>query len=107
MEIAVADWFGKTGSALDYNGEQYGLAQYYSNVVKIPYNTLKKYVTGDQQKRCSLGKSVVQGPLLQHDNQHFLADVLVREDRGNDGAKPKEAIDMVHQLAPPHLNSQD
>ena len=102
MEIAVSDWFGKTGDALDDNDEQYGLAQY-SNVVKIPYNTLKKYVTEDQQKRRSLGKSVGRGALLQHGDQHFLADVLVRKDRGNDGAEPKEAIDMVQQLAP-HLD---
>jgi hypothetical protein len=99
MESGVANWLGKTGNTLDDNDKEYPLKQF-SCVVNIPYDTLKKYVTEDETKRRSLGKSVGRASLLKHSDQHFLADVLARRDRGNDRADPKEAIDMVQELAP-------
>jgi hypothetical protein len=41
MENAVSEWDGKTGRALDSNGEERPL-RVFSAVVGIPYDTLKK-----------------------------------------------------------------
>jgi hypothetical protein len=32
--------------------------------------------------------------------QSFVGDVLARKDRGNDGVKPSEAIDIVQEMNP-------
>jgi hypothetical protein len=97
MTSAVKNWEDKTGEALDSNGEKLRLAVY-SNVVGIPYNTLKKFVGAKQETRREVGKSVGKAPLLPKEDQLFLAELFVRKDRANDGAKPKEAIDMVQDL---------
>jgi hypothetical protein len=94
---AVKDWEDETGEALDSNGEKLRLAVY-SNVVGIPYSTFKKFVAAKQETRREVGKSVGKAPLLAKQDQLFLAELLVRKDRANDGAQPKEAIDMVQDL---------
>jgi hypothetical protein len=37
---------------------------------------------------------------MKKQEQRFLADVMARKDRANDGANPSEAIDLVQELAP-------
>jgi hypothetical protein len=72
----------------------------YSNVVGIPYNTLKKYVSADEPKRRVIGKGVGRQPIVLKKDQYFVADVLVRKDHGNNGATPSEALDMINDLHP-------
>jgi hypothetical protein len=97
MTSAVKNWEDKTGEALDSNGEKLGLPAY-SNVVGTPCNTLKKFVGAKQETRREVGKSVGEAPLLPKEDQLFLAELFVRKDRANDGAKPKEAIDVAQDL---------
>jgi len=97
MMSAVNNWEDKTGEALDSNGEELRLRAY-SNVVGIPYDTFKKFVPANQEKRREVGKSVGKAPLLKKEDQNFLAELFVRKDHANDGAKLKEAIDMVQDL---------
>jgi hypothetical protein len=99
MEKAVSEWDGKTGRALDSNGEEHTL-RVFSGVVGIPYDTLKKYVRSDAEKRRVIGNSGGRAPLLKKENQTFVADVLARKDRVNEGATPAEAIDLVQELNP-------
>jgi hypothetical protein len=99
LEKAVKEWDEKGEQAFDGNGEPLQLKAF-SKVVGIPYDTFKKYVTKDGGKRRSLGKSVGRAPLIAEADQQFLADVLARKDRGNDGASPAEAIDYVIEISP-------
>ena len=96
---AVTDWDENIGDALDNNGEKRSL-QVFCNVVEIPYNTFKQYVCSNKDKRRVVGDSVGRQPLLRKDQQDFVADVLARRDRGNDGAAPSEAIELVIELMP-------
>ena len=96
---AVTDWDEKIGEALDKNGEKRSL-QVFCNVVEIPYNTFKHYVSSEKDKPRVVGDSVGRQPLLRKDQQDFVADVLARRDRGNDGAAPSEAIELVIELVP-------
>jgi hypothetical protein len=99
MENAVSEWDGKTGQALDSNGEERSL-RVFAAVVSIPYDTLKMYVSSDAEKRRVIGNCVGCAPLLRKGNQTFIADVLARKDRVNEGASPAEAIDLVQELNP-------
>ena len=38
--------------------------------------------------------------MLRKDQKSFLADVLARKDRFNEGASPSEAIEYIHELNP-------
>jgi hypothetical protein len=101
LENAVSDWEDECSKALDSNGESLKLVQEYSNVVGIPYNALKKYVSADVSKRRVIGrKGVGRQPIVPKKDQHFVADVLAQKDRGNDGATPSEALDMINDLHP-------
>ena len=95
----MRNWLAKRGTTLDDNGELYSLRTF-ANVSGIPYPTLKHYVTEDVSKRWGLGKSVGRKPLVLHADQHFVADVLARKDKGNNGASRAEAIAMVQTFNP-------
>ena len=96
---AIDNWDSGGGNAIDSNGERVSLSAF-SNLVGIPYNTLRQYIKGDKEKRRIVGKSVGQQPLIKKKDQEFVAQVLARLDRANDGATLPEAIDMVQQLDP-------
>jgi hypothetical protein len=57
-------------------------------------------------KRPESGKSVGRNPLLSKSDQSFVADVLARKDRGNDGVKPSVAIDIVQEMNPALMREQ-
>jgi len=68
-------------------------------VVNIPYYTFKQYTATDHAKRRKVGNQVGREALLPPgDQQEFLADVLARKDRANNGADPKEAVDKIQEL---------
>ena len=95
----MKEWDEKGERAFDDNGEPLQLKAF-SNVVGVPYDTFKKYATKDSDKRRPLGKSAGRAPLIPEAEQQFLADVLARKDRGNDGASRAEAIDYVIEISP-------
>lgn len=97
LSKAIDDWDSGGGNAIDSNGEPVSLTAF-SNRVGIPYNTLRQYIKGDKEKRHTVGKSVGQPPLIKKKDQEFVAQVLARLDRANDGATLPEAIDIVQQL---------
>jgi hypothetical protein len=99
LSKAIDDWDSGGGNAIDSNGEPVSLTAF-SNRVGIPYNTLRQYIKGDKEKRRTVGKSVGQPPLIKKKDQEFVAQVLARLDRANDGATLPEAIDIVQQLDP-------
>jgi hypothetical protein len=94
FEKAVKEWDEKGEQTLDCNGEPHQL-KLFSNLVGIPYDTFKKWVTKDNGKRHLLGKSARRVLLVADNEQQFVADVLARKDQGNDGATPAEIMDYV------------
>ena len=94
---AITDWHEQTGDALDCIREKRKL-QSFANVVSIPYSTLKYYLCTDKIKRRVVGISVGRAPLLKKYQLSFLADVLARKDRVNEGASPSEAIEYIRKL---------
>ena len=99
LDKALEEWNNHSGRSMYSNGEKRSKT-HFSALVKIPYNTFKKYTTKDHAKRCKAGSQVGRKPLLPAEDQEFLADVLAQRDRANNGANPKEAIDIVQELNP-------
>ena len=96
---AVNEWLAKTGRAVDSNGDSINIKDFCSTV-GVPYNTFRHYVCKDVTKRRKLGSQVGKPPLLDKNEQQFIAQVLARKDRANDGASATEAIDLVQELNP-------
>ena len=74
--------------------------QCFAGVIGIPYNNFQKYSRAKVDNRRDTGKSVRRNSLLSTENQMFVADVLVRRDRGNKGSNKSEAINLVQDLLP-------
>ena len=102
LTAAVNEWNAGTGRALDSNGEKHGLVQF-SNIFGIPFDTFRKHVHPDPEKRREVGKSVGRPSLLTKGNQGFIADALACLDRANDGSDLPGAIDLVQDINP-HLS---
>ena len=97
LKRAVADWDAKEGTFLD---EEDMTMRRFSQLVDIPYSTFSAYVCKDVGKRKVLGSSVGRASTLDSDTAQFMADVLRRKDRGNDGMNRRECIDMIEDLKP-------
>ena len=102
LEQAIMEWDKKCGRSLHSNGEERSM-ECFAGVIGIPYNTFQKYSRSKVDNRRDTGQSVGKISLITKENQGFVADVLARKDRGNDGSNREEAIDLVHDLLP-HLN---
>ena len=66
----------------------------------IPYKTFSKYVkkTGTKTKVRVLGNISGKSMLLSTTDQLYVAEVLARKDRANDGMDMSEAVDLVMDL---------
>jgi hypothetical protein len=100
LKRAINDWVKKEGMALDANGEPYARLIMYASITGVPYSTLKKYVCEDENKRRTLGNQVGRKALFSKNDQSYVADVLARKDRGNDGAEPTKAYEMLQEIKP-------
>jgi hypothetical protein len=101
LTTAVNEWNAGTGRALDSNGEKRGLVEF-SNLFDIPFNTFRKYVHPDPEKRREVGKSLGRPSLLTKGNQGFISDALARLDRAKDRSDLSGAI-LVQDISP-HLS---
>jgi hypothetical protein len=103
LTTAVNEWNAGTGRALDSNGEKRGLVEFF-NLFGITFDTFRKYVHPDPEKRQEVGKSLGRPSLLTKGNQGFILDALARLDRANDGLDLSgAAIDLVQDISP-HLS---
>jgi hypothetical protein len=94
---AIKEWNDKTGRYWDFNQEAHSL-RVFSYVVSIPYDTFKKYVASSVARE--VGKSAGRPSLISPEDQRFVADVVARHDRGNDGKSTSEVIDIVMLMNP-------
>jgi hypothetical protein len=85
LTAAINEWNAGNGRALDSNGEKCGLVQF-SNMFGIPFDTFRKYVHPDPEKRREVGNSAGRPSLLTKGNQGFILDALARLDRANDAS---------------------
>jgi hypothetical protein len=99
LDTAIKEWEGGGRCAPDRSGGPLSLRGF-SGLCNIPYETFKKYVAKDSNKRRVCGESVGRAPLLGKEDQRFLVEVMARKDPANDGANPSEAIDLLQELAP-------
>ena len=74
--------------------------------MKIPYQTLAKYLCIDKSKRKVVGCGVGPASLLDGGARQFVADVVRRKDRGNDGMSRRDCIDVVQDLKPELTRNQ-
>ena len=73
----------------------------YAGLVGIPFNTLYRYIHPDEEKRQKLGNGERgRKKLVDGENCDFVAETLARQDRCNDGASRKEAIDIIMDIEP-------
>ncbi len=79
-----------------------GLSNFW-NRFGIPFDTFRKYVHPDPEKRREAVKSTGRPSLLTKGNQGFIADALACLDRANDGSDLAGAIDLVQDINP-HLS---
>jgi hypothetical protein len=95
---ALNKWNAGSGRALDSNREKCGLVEF-TNFFLIPFDTFRKYVHPDPEKRQEVGKSVGRPSLLTKGNQGFILDALARLDRANNGSDLPRAIDLVQDIS--------
>ena len=69
-------------------------------VVDIPYNTFKKYVGENENKRRKIGSAVGCRPLLPSGDQRFVSKICARQDRGNDGLERRDVFEYIFELKP-------
>jgi hypothetical protein len=98
LTTAVNEWNAGTGRALDSNGEKRGLVKF-SNLFGIPFDTFRKYVHPDPEKRREVGRSSGRPSLLTKGNQGFILDALACLDRAKDGLDLSGAIDLVQDIS--------
>eukprot|EP00978_Attheya_sp_CCMP212_P031046 scaffold116016_cov35-Attheya_sp.AAC.1 len=100
MTKAVQEWNEKSGRYFHLNGEDHSL-NVFANVVGISYDSFKKYVCSSSAKsKRELGKQGGKRSLLDANSQRFIADVITRQDRGNDGKSTNKSIDIVMNMNP-------
>ena len=99
LRKAVEEWENKSGSALDCDGEEVSM-KVYSNLVGIPYESFRKYVSKDTLKRRNLGVAPGRKPLLDADEQEYVANVVARMDRANEGNEPYEVREYIRGMYP-------
>ena len=62
-------------------------------VVNIPYNTFKKYVGKNENKRRNIGSAVGFRPLLPSVDQMLVAEICARRDRGNNVLERRDVFE--------------
>ena len=100
MKKAIEDWTEMKGQYFDPKTKFARDLRDFAEAVEIPYKTLRKYLHGAEGKRRKLGCSVGRKPNLTKNQTEFIADVLSRADRANEGKNRKEAVDLVLELNP-------
>ena len=101
IEKAISDYLNKEGNAIDRNGVFIENRTIYAGLVGIPFNTLYRYIHPDEEKRQKLGNGERgRKKLIDGENCDFVAETLARQDRCNDGASRKEAIDIIMDIEP-------
>jgi hypothetical protein len=76
-----------------------GLSNFW-NRFGIPFNTFRKYVHPDPEKRREVGKAAGWPSFLTKGNQEFILDALACLDRANNGSDLPVAIDLVQDIEP-------
>ena len=99
MRQAVQDWDNKQGVYMEMSPEKRTLKKFAARV-KIPYETMRKYTASDPEKRRQLGIPAGRQWHLNDYETEFVASVLRRRDRANDGMDRQAGIDMVQDLKP-------
>ena len=99
MEKAINEWNEKKGRALDDNNNPVLLNNFCKHV-SIPYKSFSKYVkkSGTKTDNRVLGSIPGRSMILSTTDQLYIAEVLARKDRANDGLDISEAIDLVMEL---------
>ena len=64
LEAAVDDWMSKKGKAVNKSGKPIKFLTVYAKVVGIPYNTLSKYVTRNDNSQRTVGNQPGKKPLI-------------------------------------------
>ena len=101
IEKAISDYLNKEGNAIDRNGVFIENRTIYAGLVGISFNTLYRYIHPYEEKRQKLGNGERgRKKLIDGENCDFVAETLARQDRCNDGASRKEAIDIIMDIEP-------
>ena len=72
----------------------------YKIEICIPSGTLQHYINDDISKMYKRGVSVGRISHLDTGDDHFVASVLIRADRGNNGMDQKYVIDLITYVVP-------
>ena len=72
----------------------------FCGVADSPYNTFKKYVGENENKRRKIGSAVGCRPLIPSGDQRFVAEICARQDRGNDGIERRNVFEYIFELKP-------
>ena len=99
LKAAINDWKEKKGNALDESGKPICKLSIYARIVGVPYNTLVKYVT-NISVCCTVGAQAGKKPLLSKLDQRFIAEVLARKGRANDGAEMSTVVEYLQEINP-------
>ena len=85
---------------IDSDDEVIDSLKLFCGVVDIPYNTFKKYVGENENKRRKIGSAVGCRTLLLSGDQSFVAEICARQDIGNDGLERCDVFEYIRELKP-------
>ena len=100
LTAAVNNWLHKTGPHLGSDPKM--SLKYYAARCEVPFNTLRKFVCNDENKRRKLGACAGKAKLVNADAERFTVDMIRIRDRGNDGMSRSQ----VRHLQPAHTHTQ-
>ena len=100
MDKAVSDWLDSKGDIIDSDEEVIDSLKLFCGVSDSPYNTFKKCVGENENKRRKIGSAVGCRPLIPSGDQRFVAEMCARQDRGNDGIERRDVFEYIRELKP-------
>ena len=95
------------GDRIDSDDEVIDSLKFLCAVVDIPYNTFKKCVGENENKRRKIGSAVGCRPLLPSGDKRFVAVICARQDRGNDGLERRDVFEYISELKPGIYKKQE
>ena len=95
LKVTVETWESKGAENFDSRNKKPPSKRSYVIPLGIPFGTLQHYINDDLSKRYKLGVSVGRKSYLNTRGDHFVASVIIRFGRGDNGVDQKDTIDLI------------
>ena len=99
LDKAIKERYGKGPATKDSQGKPLSLFKFAHSKGIFPY-TFQNYACKYEAKRRNVGVQDGQKAIVSANNTAFLADIVVRADRANDGLTRQASVSTLQELDP-------